>query len=75
MARADGQIVAVGADGSPPRGKRKPRPAIVTRKALEKMRPGPNEIIIARGLKLRDACVQYWGSRAAWGNLVARRRD
>ena len=65
LSRVDGRIVAVGADGAPPRGMRKPPPAIVSRKAVEELRPEPNEIIIATGLKLLDSGIQLWGSTAA----------
>ena len=70
-----GCIVAVGADGARPPGLYKPHPAVAARKPVEKMRPEPNEIIIATGLKLRTYDIQLQSATAAWGNLLARRQD
>ena len=61
---ADGDIVPVQADGTKPRGRRKARPTIASLKAVEKMRPARDEIIIATGIKLRGSGVQLWGWRA-----------
>ena len=61
---ADGDIVPVRADGTRPKGRRKARLTIASLKAVEKMRPARDEIIIATGIKLRDSGVQLWGWRA-----------
>ncbi len=61
---ADGDIVPVCADGTRPKGRRKARSTLVSLKAVEKMRPARDEIIIATGIKLRDSGVQLWGWRA-----------
>ena len=47
---ANGDIVRVHADGTKPKSRRKPRRTIVPLKAVEKMRPSRDEIIIATGL-------------------------
>lgn len=61
---AEGDIVPVQADGTRPKGRRKARPMIVSAKAVEKMRPARDEIIIATGIKRRGSGVQLWGWRA-----------
>ena len=73
LSRADGDIVPVDADGARPRGRRKPRPAIASLRAVKQMRPARDEIIIATGIKLRNCGVQYWGYRAL-GIFVERRQ-
>ena len=70
---ADGRIEPAGAGGKPQSGRRRPRPEVATRKAVEKMRPARDEIIIATGLRLRHCSVQYWGTWAM-GILVERRQ-
>ncbi len=70
---ANGNIVPVPADGTKPKSRRKVRRTIVPLKAVEKMRPARDEIIIATGVKLRDCGVQLWGSRAT-GLFVNRRQ-
>jgi len=64
LSRANGDIVAVDDDGAPPKGRRRARPRILSRKALEKLRPARDEIIIATGVNLRDCGLQLWGYRA-----------
>ena len=64
VSRADGDIVPVRADESGPKGRRGARVAIVPLKAVEKMRPARDEIIIATGVKRRGSGVQMWGWRA-----------
>ena len=71
--QADGDIVPVDAYGSRPKGRRKPRPTIVSLKAVEKLRPARDEIIIATGIKLRNCGVQLWGWRSL-GLFVERRQ-
>jgi len=71
--QADGDIVPIDANGLRPKGRRKPRPTIVSLKAVEKLRPARDEIIIATGIKLRNCGVQYWGYRAL-GIFVERRQ-
>ena len=44
-----------------PKARRRPRRTIVPLKAVEKMRPGRDEIVIAIGLKLHNCGVQLWG--------------
>ena len=61
---ANGDIVPVHADGTRPKGRRKARPTTVSVKAVEKMRPARDEIIIATGVRLRGSGVQFWGWRA-----------
>lgn len=46
---ADGDVVPVHADGTRPKGRRKAQPAIIPLKAVEKMCPARDEIIVARG--------------------------
>lgn len=58
---ACGNIVPVQAYSSRPKSRRKIRPAVTSRKAVEKERPACDEIIIATGINLRDSGVQYWG--------------
>ena len=52
------------ADGTKPKGRRKARPTIASLKAVEKMRPARDEIIIATGIERRGSGVQLWGWRA-----------
>ena len=73
LSRADGDIVPVDADGARPKGRRKPRPAIASLRAVKRMRPARDEIIIATGIKLRNCGVQLWGWRAI-GIFVERRQ-
>ena len=61
---ANGDIVPVQADGTKPKGRRKARGTILPLKAVEAMRPGRDEIIIATGVKRRDCGVQLWGWRS-----------
>ena len=64
LSQADGDIVAVEADGTRPKGRRKTRGSILPLKAVEKLRPARDEIIIATGVKLRHSGCQLWGWRA-----------
>ena len=73
LSRANGDIVPVDADGARPRGRRRARPAVTSRKAVKRMRPARDEIIIATGINLRDCGVQLWGWRAM-GIFVTRRQ-
>ena len=73
LSRADGDIVPVDANGIKPKGPRKPRPAIASLRAVKRMRPARDEIIIATGIKLRNCGVQLWGWRAM-GIFVERRQ-
>ncbi len=61
---ANGDIVPVHTDGTNPNGRRRVWGTILTLKAVEKMRPARDEIIIATGVKLRDCGVQLWGWRS-----------
>ena len=61
---ANGDIVPGHADGDKPKGRRKAPGTILPLKAVEKMRPARDEIIIATGVKLRDCGVQLWGWRS-----------
>ena len=73
LSQADGDIVPIDANGVRPKGRRKPRPTIASLKAVEKLRPARDEIIIATGIKLRNCGVQLWGHRAL-GIFVERRQ-
>ena len=73
LSRANGDIVPVDADGARPKGRRRARPSVASRKAVERMRPARDEIIIATGINLRDCGVQLWGWRAM-GIFVTRRQ-
>ena len=64
LSQANGDIVPLDADGAKPKGRRKPLPTIGTLKAVEKMRPASDEIIVATGIRLRNCGVQLWGWRA-----------
>lgn len=70
---ADGRIEPAGAGGKSQSGRRKPRPEVATRTAVEKMRPARDEIIVATGLRLRHCKAQFWGVFAL-GFLVERRQ-
>ena len=61
---ANGEIVPVQADGTRPKGRRKACGRILPLKAVEKLRPARDEIIIATGLKLRRSGCQLWGWRS-----------
>ncbi len=71
--QADGDIVPVDADGARPKGRRRPRTIVASLKAVEKLRPARDEIIIATGIRLRNCGVQLWGWRAM-GIFVERRQ-
>lgn len=58
---ANGDIVPVQPVGTAPKGSRKARRSVVTAKAVEKMRPARDQIIIATGVTRRSSQVQYWG--------------
>ena len=64
VSRANGDIVPIHAGGPGRKGRRRARGAIVPLKAVEKMRPARDEIIIATGVKRRSSGVQIWGWRA-----------
>ena len=70
---ANGEIVPVHADGSRPRGRRKALGRILPLKAVEKLRPARDEIIIATGVTLRNCGLQRWGWRSL-GLFVERRQ-
>ena len=70
---ASGDIVPVRADVTKQKGRSKARATIVPLRAVEKMRPARDEIIIATGVKLRDCGVQLWGWRSL-GLFVDRRQ-
>ena len=61
---ANGEIVPVHADGTPPKGRRKALGRILSLKAVKTLRPARDEIIIATGVKLRNCGCQYWGWRS-----------
>ena len=64
LSQADGNIVPVDSNGAKPKGRRRPRPAVASLKAVEKLRPARDEIIIATGINLRNCGVQLWGWRS-----------
>ena len=61
---ANGDIVPVPIVEPKPKGRRKARRMIVPLKAVEKLRPARDEIIIATGVRLRHCGVQLWGWRS-----------
>ena len=69
---ADGDIVPVDARGRSAKGRRARRRTVVSLKAVEKLRPARDEIIVATGLS-RSGGLQAWGSRAT-GLFVERRQ-
>ena len=69
---ANGDIVPVHAD-TKPKDRRKARGTIAPLKAVERLRPARDEIIIATGVKLRHCGVQLWGWRSL-GLFVDRRQ-
>ena len=73
LSRANGDIVAVDEDGARPKGRRRARPKILSRNALEKLRPARDEIIVATGVNRRDCGLQLWGWRSL-GLFVDRRQ-
>ena len=73
LSQADGDIVPIDANGARPKGTRRPRSTVASLKAVERMRPARDEIIIATGIKLRNCGVQLWGWRAM-GIFVERRQ-
>ena len=71
--KADGNIVPVLPGGTDTKGRRKARGTIVTAKAVERMRPARDEIIVATGVKRRGSGLQLWGWRSL-GIFVNRRQ-
>ena len=69
---ADGEIVSVDGDGTRGKGRRGKRRTVVTLRAVEKLRPARDEIIVATGLS-RAGGMQAWGSWAT-GLFVERRQ-
>ena len=70
-ARSDGEIVPVVAAGTGNRRRGK-RHEVVPLKAVERMRPARDEIIVATGMS-RSGGIQWWGSWAT-GLFVQRRQ-
>ena len=52
-------FVGSGLDDDRPKGRRSARPRIVSLKALEKLRPARDEIIVATGVNCRDSSTRY----------------
>ena len=73
VSRANGDIVPVDAGEPGRKGRRRARGTIVPLKAVEKLRPARDEIIVATGVKRRGSQVQYWGYRAL--GIFAERRQ
>ena len=73
VSKSNGDIVPVHAGQTTRKGRFRVRGVIVSLEAVEKLRPGRDEIIIATGLKRRDSGVQFWGGRAM-GLLTERRQ-
>ena len=69
----DGEIRPCGAEEAPASRRRKPRPTIVSRKAVREMRPARDEIIICTAVNLKDSGAQLWGILAT-NLLVASHR-
>ena len=79
---ANGDTVAVHADGTKPKGRCKMGRTIGPPKAVAKMRPARDEVITAAKVKRRTSGVQIWGWRAMGGfcgspaeRLSAKRRS
>ena len=70
--RADGEIVPVDDDGTGGKGRRGKRRTVVTLRAVEKLRPARDEIIVATGLS-RAGGMQAWGAWAT-GLFIQRRQ-
>ena len=70
---ANGEIIPIQVDGTRPKGRRKALGRILSLKAVKKLRPARDEIIIATGVKLRNCGCQYWGWRSL-GLFVDRRQ-
>ncbi|MCY4238890.1 MAG: hypothetical protein OXC93_11165 [Rhodospirillaceae bacterium] len=64
VSRANGEIVPADAGQPARKGKRRAGGVIVPLKAVEKLRPARDEIIIATGVERCGSQVQYWGYRA-----------
>lgn len=70
---ANGDIVPVQPDGTACKARRGARGRVLTPKAVEKLRPGRDQIIIATGVRRRDCGVQLWGWRSL--GIFAERRQ
>ncbi len=70
---ASGEIIPVGTNGSKPNARSRARGRILPLKAVEKLRPARDEIIIATGVPLRNCGCQVWGWRSL-GLFVERRQ-
>ena len=70
---ANGDIVPVQADRTARKGPRRARGRVLTLKAVEKLRPARDQIIIATGVRRRDCGVQLWGWRSL--GIFAERRQ
>ena len=64
-AMLDGDIRPIGAEAPKAKGRRKAKRPVVSREAVEAMRPARTEIIICTGLRTRSG-RQYWGDIATW---------
>ena len=68
---ADGEIRPYGASGRAKRGRKQPR-KVMSLRAVQRLRPECNEIIIATGVEVAGG-IQLWGSGAT-GLFVSTRR-
>ena len=57
-----------------PAGGRGTRHATASRRAVRKMRPARDEIIVCTGIRLKTSGIQYWGGQATGLFAQGRRR-
>ena len=69
---ADGEIRRRTGDEPPAQGRRKAKGEIASLRAVQRMRPARNEIIVCTGMRLKGG-VQYWGDLAT-GLFAERKR-
>ena len=69
---ADGEIRRRPGDELSTQGRRKTKRAIVSLRAVQKLRPARDEIIVCTGIRIKGG-VQYWGDLAT-GMFVERKR-
>ena len=60
---ADGDIRPYGATERAKRGRKQPR-KVMSLRAVQRLRPGRDEIIVCTGVTLKDSGMQMWGSLA-----------
>ena len=68
---ADGEIRPFSVNGRLRTGRKQPR-KVMSLRAVQRLRPERNEIIIATGVEVAGG-VQIWGDYAVWGHMLRRR--